>query len=234
MLLTTPLVLLLTRRLARAAREREGLLQAAVRASDAERLRIARDLHDGVVQDLAGSSYTLSTVAARPTVDDGVRQELDGVGRSLRTSMRSLRSLLVEIYPPNLERAGLAPALADLATRLRPRGIDVRTSVPDGLGLPLETATLLFRTAQEALLNVVKHARASQVDVVVSESPGILQMDIADDGVGFDVASALSAPRSGHLGLCVLADLAGAHRATLDIRTGPGIGTHLRLRVPRP
>ena len=89
-LLTTPLMLLLSRRLTGAARDRERLLEAAVRASDAERLRIARDLHDGVVQDLAGSSLALSTLASRS--DGEVSADLEGVARSLRVSMRSLRS----------------------------------------------------------------------------------------------------------------------------------------------
>jgi signal transduction histidine kinase len=139
----------------------------------------------------------------------------------------------VEIYPPNLDRSGLSSALADLAARLRPRGIDVRVNVPDGLQLPLETATLLFRTTQEALLNVAKHARAHLVEVTVRERPRGLVLEITDDGIGFDLAATLRRPRSGHLGLNVLADLAAAGGATLDVRTVPGAGTTLRLEVPR-
>ena len=138
---------------------------------------------------------------------------------ALRESVGSLRSLLVEIYPPNLERAGLHSALADLAARLRPRGIDVRISVPDQLDLPLDTATLLFRTAQEALLNIVKHARARHRRGDRHAScPDALVLEITDDGVGFDLAATLSRPRSGHLGLSVLADLARPHGATLDVQ----------------
>jgi signal transduction histidine kinase len=221
-------------------RERELLQARALDASTEERRRIAGSLHDGIVQDVSASSLLVAGVADRLRDRDGsdatedVAEDLDQASRALRDSAGSLRSLLVEIYPPNLERAGLAPALADLATRLRPRGIEVRTDVPVGLTLPLETATLLFRTAQEALLNVAKHARASHVDVTVTESSGALVMEVADDGVGFDLTSALSPPHSGHLGLGVLADLAAARGATLDLRTEPGTGTRLRLRVPRP
>jgi two-component system NarL family sensor kinase len=167
-----------------------------------------------------------------PAPDDA--EELDQAARALRDSAGSLRSLLVEIYPPNLERAGLASALADLAARLRPRDIDVRINVPDGLELPLATATLLFRTAQEALLNVAKHAGARNVHVVVRETASSLVLEIDDDGTGFDLGSTVHSPRDGHLGLNVLADLAAAAGATLGIRTSPGAGTSIRLEVPRP
>jgi signal transduction histidine kinase len=92
----------------------------------------------------------------------------------------------------------------------------------------------MFRTAQEALLNVAKHAGARTVEVTVQESPGSLLLEVTDDGTGFDLPSTMGRPRSGHLGLRVLADLAAADGATLDVRTAPGAGTRLRLEVPRP
>jgi two-component system, NarL family, sensor kinase len=235
-----PLASRMVTQLRAAGRERELLQARALDASTEERRRIAGSLHDGIVQDVSASSLLVAGVADQlrerraSDVPESVAEDLGQASRALRDSAGSLRSLLVEIYPPNLERSGLAPALADLATRLRLRAIDVRTSVPDGLQLPLETATLLFRTAQEALLNVAKHARASNADVTVTKTSGALVMDIADDGVGFDPASALTAPHQGHLGLNVLADLAAAAGATLDIRSEPGSGTCVRLRVPLP
>jgi signal transduction histidine kinase len=116
---------------------------------------------------------------------------------------------------------------------LRPRGVEARISIPEELDLPLETAGLLFRTTQEVLVNVVKHAGARTVDVTVREVPAGLVLEITDDGIGFDLAATLRRPRSGHLGLNVLADLAAAGGATLDVRTVPGAGTTLRLEVPR-
>jgi signal transduction histidine kinase len=221
-------------------RERELLQARALDTSTQERRRIAGSLHDGIVQDVSASALLVAGAAeqlrengARGSADE-LAEDLAQASRALRDSAGSLRSLLVEIYPPNLERAGLSSALADLAARLRPRGIDVRISVPEDLQLPLETATLLFRTAQEALLNVAKHAGAQHVEVTVRESPDCMVLEIADDGVGFDLASTLRRPRSGHLGLSVLADLAAADRATLDVRAVPGAGTCLRLEVPQP
>lgn len=114
LVLTGSLVWVLARRLDAAAAERERLLVAAVDASDAERRRIARDLHDGVVQDLAGISFAMSAterdVADRPAV----ASRLSSLGSGVRHSLRVLRSLLVEIYPPNLRTEGLAAALDDL------------------------------------------------------------------------------------------------------------------------
>jgi signal transduction histidine kinase len=224
----------------RASQQERELLQArALDTSTEERRRIAGSLHDGIVQDVSASSLLVAGAAdqLRERTADGSGREvvevLDQAALALRESVGSLRSLLVEIYPANLERAGLSSALADLAARLRPRGIDVRISVPDRLDLPLESATLLFRTAQEALLNIAKHAGAHTVEVTVTELPERLVLEIGDDGVGFDLASALRRPRSGHLGLSVLTDLAVAGGGSLDVRTAVGAGTSMRLEVPR-
>lgn len=221
------------------ARERELLQARSLDASTEERRRIAGSLHDGIVQDVSASSLLLAGAAdrLRESPPSGAPQEvaevLSEASVALRESVGSLRSLLVEIYPANLERAGLVSALADLAARLRPRGIDVTISVPDQLDVPLETATLLFRTAQEALLNVVKHAHARRVEVTLSETPDALVLEVTDDGAGFDLPATLSRQRGGHLGLSLLADLAAGGGATLDMLTAPGAGTCLRLTVPR-
>jgi two-component system, NarL family, sensor kinase len=218
--------------------ERELLQARALDTSTEERRRIAGSLHDGIVQDVSASSLLVAGAADQlrdGATDPDARRVAEVLGQAsaaLRESVGSLRTLLVEIYPPNLERAGLESALADLAARLRPRGIDVRIDVPEALDLPLETATLLFRTAQESLLNIAKHARATTVEVTVTQHPDRLLLEITDDGVGFDLPMALRKPRVGHLGLSVLADLAAAHGASLDIGTATGAGTSLRLEVP--
>ncbi len=235
-----PLARRMVTQLRATGREREQLQARALDASTEERRRIAGSLHDGIVQDVSASALLLAGAAERlrESPPSGPPEEVAAVlaeaSVALRESVGSLRSLLVEIYPPNLDRAGLSSALADLAARLRPRGIDVRIDVPDRLEIPLETATLLFRTAQEALLNVVKHAGAHNVEVTVSEAADALVLEVTDDGAGFDLPATMRTPRGGHLGLGVLADLAAAGDATLDMLTAPGAGTCLRLTVPRP
>ena len=240
LVLQIPLARRMVTQLQATQRERELLQARALDTSTEERRRIAGSLHDGIVQDVSASALLVSGAATRLRDGHGggsadeVATELGQASTALRESVGSLRSLLVEIYPPSLVQAGLAPALADLAARLRPRGVDVRIQVPDALDLPPETAALLFRVAQEALLNVAKHADASTVDVTVTETGGGHQLDICDDGAGFDLTAVRSRPRRGHLGLSVLTDLAAAGGAALAVRTAPGHGTCLRLEVPRP
>ncbi|WP_297738985.1 sensor histidine kinase [Nocardioides sp.] len=228
-LITTPLMLLLTRRVARSGQEREVLLQSAIQASDAERVRIARDLHDGVVQDLAGSSYALSTISSRAGVDAPMADELEEVSRSLRASMRALRSLLVEIYPPDLHTEGLAAALTDLVAPVVSTGTQVDLDVT-GEDEASETAVaLVWRVAQEAVRNVARHARAERMSVTVRREADHLILEVVDDGTGFDPAAAQSA---GHLGLRGLNSLVRDAGGTLVVTSTPGSGATVRLEVP--
>jgi signal transduction histidine kinase len=228
-LVTTPLILLLTRRVARQGRERERLLRSAVRASDAERVRIARDLHDGVVQDLAGSSYSLATLAARLDDDREVAGELEEVSRSLRTSMRSLRSLLVEIYPPDLHVEGLAAALHDLTAPLAAAGVAVDVDVSGETGSSEDVVALVWRVAQEAVRNVARHADARRMSVTVHREDRALVLEVVDDGRGFD--SEAARPEGG-FGLRGLQSLASDAGATLEVDSVVGSGTTVRLEVP--
>ena len=225
--LSTPLVVLLSRRLSRAARDRERLLEAAVRASDAERLRIARDLHDGVVQDLAGSSMALSTAAAR--ADGRERHDLEEIGRSLRVSMRALRSLLVEIYPPDLHAAGIAAALDDLVAPLAATGVAVDVDVSGDEDAPRSSVALLWRVAQESVRNVARHARADRMSVTLRRQGDALVLEVVDDGVGFDAGAAREGDRFGLRGT---ASLVREHGGTMEVDSTPGSGTMVRVEVP--
>ena len=225
--LSTPLVVLLSRRLSRAARDRERLLEAAVRASDAERLRIARDLHDGVVQDLAGSSMALSTAAAR--ADGRERHDLEEIGRSLRVSMRALRSLLVEIYPPDLHAAGIAAALDDLVAPLAATGVAVDVDVSGDEDAPRSSVALLWRVAQESVRNVARHARADRMSVTLRRQGDALVLEVVDDGVGFDARAAREGDRFGLRGT---ASLVREHGGTMEVDSTPGSGTMVRVEVP--
>ena len=225
--LGTPLVLLLSRRLSRAARERERLLEAAVRASDAERLRIARDLHDGVVQDLSGSSMALSALAAH--ADEPDRRELEDLSRSLRVSMRSLRSLLVEIYPPDLHTAGLAAAVDDLVAPLVATGTTVDVDVSGAEGASRPAVALLWRVAQESVRNVARHAHADRMSLTVRHEDDRLVLEVVDDGVGFDPATVAT---DDHFGLRAAESLVREHGGTWEVESAPGSGTMVRVEVP--
>jgi two-component system, NarL family, sensor kinase len=246
LLLLVLLLLLLAQRMVREVRagdrERLRLQVRAAEAADLERRRIASGLHDGVVQDLSAAPLIMSQAVSRlhgatrtdPDDDRSLAADLRMATSGVRNSVASLRSLMIEIYPPNLARTGLHAALADLTARIRSRDVQTRLELPDDLDLPGDTPRLFFRIAQEALLNVVTHARARTAVLTMSTGEEEVTMVIRDDGVGFDPATVSLAAGTGHFGLAIMADLAAAAGATLDLATAPGRGTAIRLRVPLP
>jgi len=225
-LIQLPLALRLARRIRQGQVEREALLRRALDASDVERRRIARDLHDGVVQSLVGVSYTLAAAAegAPPRVAD----TLDEAAGRTRQGIRELRSLLVEIYPPDLQRVGLSAALSDLVAPLRSRDIDARAVVPDDLRLPPDTEALFFRVTQEALRNVVRHAHARSVEVLVRQEDSHASLAVTDDGRGF----VSNGGPAGHFGLQMMEDAARDAGGTLEVDSAPGRGTRVHVEVP--
>jgi two-component system, NarL family, sensor kinase len=233
-LLQLPLAYRMARNLHDNRQEREALLLRALAASDTERRRIASDLHDGVVQDLAGTSYALAAAADRVDgrAPDDVAHSLRDGAQQTRRSIRQLRSLLVDIYPPDLHRAGLAAALSDLVAPLESHGVHARVDLPPGLRLEPDAEALMFRTAQEALRNVMAHSNAAHVDVRVILDSEHAGLTIADDGRGFSPEDAERAKAHGHLGLRVLRDMARDAGGRLDIDSAPGGGTRVSLEVP--
>jgi two-component system NarL family sensor kinase len=226
-----PLAWSLVRRLQRGQREREALLLQAMEASDTERRRIAGDLHDGVVQDLAGLSLTLAAAAER-TDDEQLAPVLSGAAADTRHSIKQMRSLLVDIYPANLHSAGLRPALEDLLAPLAARRLTVSATVEDDLAATPAVEQLVFRTAQEALRNVLRHADASTVELHAAMTGSTLELRVQDDGRGFAGDAIRRARAGGHLGLAMLADRAAALGGRLIIDSAPGRGTLVRLEVP--
>jgi len=226
-----PLALSMTRRLRSGQREREGLLLRALEASDTERRRIASDLHDGAVQHLAGTSFSLAGAAER-TTDEDARTLLRAAAASTRRAVRELRSLLVELYPPNLQGAGLETALSDLLARAGSSGAITTFKVDGQPVISPEHERLAFRTAQEAVRNVAVHAAASRVEVTLKAEEDTYVLRVADDGIGFDVDGRHARRANGHVGLDLLADHARDLGATLTVESEPGRGTTLTLRGP--
>jgi signal transduction histidine kinase len=180
-----PLAWSMARRLRRGQAAREALLRRSIEASEVERRRIARDLHDGAVQNLAGVSYSLSAAAdAIARGDASAVKTVRSAASDTRQSIRELRTLLVDIYPPNLSRAGLAAALSDLVASLPAGGLEIQLEVQSDLRLPAHAEPLLYRAAQEALRNVVAHAEARHVRVAAGRRDGKAFLSVADDGRG--------------------------------------------------
>jgi two-component system NarL family sensor kinase len=226
------LLWLVTLPLARSmARQRERLLRRAIDSSELERRRIAADLHDGVVQDLVGVSYSLSAEADR-VGDNGARTALRTGAAQARDSVRALRALLVDIYPPSLHQAGLVATLRDLAATLSSRGMATTLEADDALALPAETEGLLFRCAQEALRNAATHAAAGQVTVTLAAADGHASLEVADDGRGFDPAVLEDRPGEGHFGMRLVRDLVRDAGGELVVDSAPGEGTRVRVEVP--
>jgi two-component system, NarL family, sensor kinase len=228
-LVQVPLARSLAGRLRRGQREREALLHRAVAASEQERRRIARDLHDGVVQDLAGVSYDLRAAGEVLDRDPGAAAPaLRRGGEQVRRAIRQLRTLLVDLYPESLHRQGLAPALSDLLARLDARRITTELAIEPGVELEPAQEALVFRAAQEALRNVTAHADARRVSVRLAREDGHHVLRVADDGRGFSPA-ADDRPR---FGLRMLDDLARDAGGELVVDAAPEGGTVVDLRLP--
>jgi signal transduction histidine kinase len=226
LLFQVPLAYSLARRLQRGFDERERLLSSAIEASDLERRRIAADLHDGVVQDLAGVAFGLAPLAedARRRGDDEEARVISDAVACLRQGVRDMRTLLVEIHPPRLETAGLEPVLDDLLSPLRLAGIETTLDVVDGG----RADALVYRVVREALRNVREHAKANKVSVSVTPR----EVVVRDDGRGFDAAERARRREEGHVGLSLLQDLVMQSGGTLKIESAPGEGTTVTLELP--
>ena len=229
-LIQIPLAWSMARRLQSSQRERERLLRHALEASDAERRRIASDLHDGVVQELTGVSLTLAAQGRSDSIEP--RQALHA-SAAIRASIKSLRSLLVEIYPPNLQEEGLQSAIGDLLSGLEARGIATRLDADMGeTAVDVEASALVYRVTQEALRNVVSHAAATQVRVTLRVGDGWIRLIIDDDGRGFTSGTLDARAAEGHVGLRSLAGLVADLAGTFDVRSEPGEGTRVEVSIP--
>ena len=236
--LLVPVLWRLLNRVSRAQTQREVLLQRAVDASAEERQRIAGTLHDGPVQELAATSFTVAGAAenAAGSGQPELAEKLTTAAGAVRASIRGLRSLLVDIYLPSLTTAGLAPALTDLTEVLAARSIATHLSLDEDAAARLtpDQQQLVFRIARECLRNAARHASARNVDVRLFRQGPATVLEISDDGTGFDPAPVLGNPEDGHFGLRILTDVAADAGADLLLATAPGAGCRWRLEVPDP
>jgi signal transduction histidine kinase len=206
--------------------------QARTLAALQERQRLARELHDSVSQMLY--SIALSARTARILLDrdpSQVGEVLDDVLGLAKAGLAEMRALIFELRPESLETEGLVAALTKQAASLRVRhDLEVETDLDAEPDLPLETKEELYRIAQEALHNIVKHARASQVRLRLATGGEDIELEVSDNGIGFDPA----APYPGHLGLRSMRERAIRLQGSLDIDGAPDQGTRIRVRIPAP
>jgi two-component system, NarL family, sensor kinase len=176
-----------------------------------------------------GRAATVALVATLGLAADAALHE---ASEGIRASIRSLRPMLVEIYPPSLQRAGLPAALQDLVAPLEGRGVAATLVVPEVVPAGRQTAEIVFRVAQEALRNVIAHSKANSVELTVAHHDDWLVLTVTDDGIGFEPDALAAALAGGHVGLRLLRDLSQAAGGTLDVTSAPGEGTRVRLEVP--
>lgn len=233
-LVQVPLAWSMARKLRTGLHEREGLLETALESSALERRRVAADLHDGPLQDLAGLAFGLAAAATKapagtdPATVAALRQGAD----SAREGTRRLRAAVVDINPGRLHDQGLAAALGDLAASLRSRGVQVDIDIDVDLPLSPQNEELLYRAAAEAMRNVLAHADARRVQVSATIAAGRARLRVEDDGKGFDATTRERRRAEGHLGLVLVEDLAAHLGGHAEVRSSSGQGTVLELEVP--
>jgi PAS domain S-box-containing protein len=219
--------------LRQAAQDLHGLTRRLVQAEEAERRRLARELHDRVGQSLSALNINLDIVSREShALTPALRQRLDDSLGLVDSTLQSIENVMAELRPPLLDEYGLGAALGWHAEEFA-RRTGVRVAVADrnpaeSKNARPEAAVALFRIAQEALNNVLKHARATNVRLEVSATDEELILHVEDDGQGFELASA----RRGRWGMTTMRERAEAAGGQLHIASSPGEGTRIHARVP--
>lgn len=205
--------------------------RAVWKVQEDERRRLARELHDGIGQNLTALKHRLEQVAATLPDDDGPLQAQIRAAIALCSgTLEDARSLSRLLRPPILDDLGLAAALQWLARSLRESaGLRIDLEIEPLPPLDSELQTLLFRVAQEALNNVAKHADAHNVLLRLVVRERRLQLQVADDGRGCDPQAALA---SGGSGLGGMRERLRLHRGRMELHSVPGEGCRLRAVVP--
>jgi PAS domain S-box-containing protein len=216
-------------------REVQHLAGRLIEAQDAERARIARDLHDDVSQQLAGVSIALSGLRHRLDglqVSEDLRADLRAVHKRTATLAENIRQVSHDLHPTVLRHAGLVAALNSYCADLQRTHTTRLTcsAAGDLASIAPVSALCLYRIAQEALRNVIAHAAASRAEVRVLRTGDKVEMTIADDGKGFDVESSIE--RSKGLGLVSITERVRLAGGTLSVVAESSKGTRVCAQIP--
>jgi signal transduction histidine kinase len=209
----------------------EDRLRHSLEASEQERRRWARELHDDTLQALGGLQMLLSS-ALRGNDQQRLRAAARDVVEQVGVEIANLRSLIVELRPPALDEIGLVPAVETLAQRIASsEGLTVETNIAlaleDSERLPPEVESTLYRVVQEALTNVGKHAAATRLEIELLMKDDTVSLEVRDDGRGFDPA----APGGG-FGLVGIRERVTLVGGEVTILSTPGDGTIIRAAIP--
>ncbi|HEY3766134.1 MAG TPA: PAS domain-containing protein [Gaiellales bacterium] len=223
------------RALAESEEHRREILGSMLQAEEVERSRIATELHDDTVQVMVAALISLDRVAlvATRTGNERLSAALAMTRATLEEATERTRRLMFELRPAVLHDHGLLEAMRVLASQVA-REVGARAEVVGTAArYDLTVEELVYRTAQEALANVRKHASPSVISVAIAERGGRIVADIEDDGCGFDVADARSRPSAAlHLGLDSMVERIRAAGGEVTLDSAPGAGTRVRFSVP--
>ena len=218
----------LHRQLSARERAHENFAEQVIAAQEAERRRLAGDIHDGISQRLVSLTYRLD--AAARAVDDRATAEaceqLEKARDLVDLTLAEARSAIGGLRPPVLDDLGLAGGLASLASSIPEIDLDLELAEER---LPEHIEVALYRIAQEGLQNVVKHSRALRAAVRFTVADGTVRLEVADDGTGFDMTSERATAGYGMLSMTERAELVGGR---LTVRSRPGSGTSVMVSVP--
>jgi two-component system CheB/CheR fusion protein len=212
----------------RSQEELRALAASLFTAQDEERRRIARELHDDFSQRTALLEMELTKLRQQsPELD----AQLKDIIAQISTLSQELRNVSHALHPSGLEHLGIEAGLRSLCEEFeRAHGLAIRFSYSgDGHRIPVATATVFYRIAQEALRNVVKHAGDARVTMTLTADCEQLCLTVADDGIGFEVGAAHSGSRLGLISMQERARLIGGH---VDVRSEAGVGTTVSVCAP--
>ena len=212
------------------AEQNQDLAGRLINAQEAERTRIARDLHDDLSQQLAGMAIMSSGLKRKVGLQADVAEAVTTLQGRTAVAAESIRTLSHELHPGVLEHAGLAPALKRHCESVAQHPqIDVQFSATDGLdSLSDDVALCLFRVGQESLTNAVRHSRAASIVVRLSATDEGVALEIHDNGIGFVPAARA---KSG-LGLRSIDERVRLCSGHVSIDSSPGHGTKLSVSIP--
>jgi signal transduction histidine kinase len=221
------------------ARERlEALSHRLLEVQEAERRALTSELHDRVGQNLTGLSINLQNLKA--SLSQQVAQELaakfDDAQALVQDTSRQIRDIMAELHLPELEDYGLAAALEIYAERAAARGnLELIASLPDldPPRLPSDVRATLFRAAQEAISNVLKHANATQLGVSLEGRDGRVRLKVEDNGQGFE-PDLVSQKEERTWGLQIMQERIESIGGKIQIESKPGQGTHVVFEIERP
>jgi PAS domain S-box-containing protein len=206
-----------------------------IKQQEAERLKIARDLHDGPIQDLVGDILALQGLILNAPAEAD-RQTLEAIKQDVQQQIENLRAYAGELRPPALVKFGLAKAIRSHLDTFHEKNpwIAVRLDVKDeNQSIPEEIRTALYRIYQECMTNAVKHAQAAKIDVRFCSDLQAVHLEVRDDGVGFELPTNwIELAREGHLGMVGIRERVEAVGGEVEIISKPGDGTNIRVHVP--